>query len=114
MDACHSFWSAPQFVRRGGTELHPPAYELLTQMLSALKWKELNGSIFLFADSAWCRFFERTGLLGLYDRVDTSPDALYGSGIDPDSFWAAGKLAAFARMPLPCAVLDADIIIWRN
>ena len=42
MDAFHSFWSRPNMVKNRG-QIKFPDYELLTMMLSALKWKETNG-----------------------------------------------------------------------
>ena len=113
MRAFHSFWSAPNRGRNGGSIVFPD-YELLTLMLSALKWRQLNRPIKMVTDSAGAAFFARMGLNELWDEPpDTSLD-----GIDPvlDSlrFWAAGKLHALRRMPAPCVMLDTDMILWEN
>jgi len=94
-------------------ELRFPDYEVLTTMLSALKWRELNGPIRMVTDRAGAAFFERAGLTGLWDRVDVTLDQV-PEDIDPYLFWAAGKLYALASVPCPCVMLDTDLIVWRE
>ena len=43
---------------------------------------------------------------------DTVPDDL--DGIDPEMFWAAGKLLALRQMDAPCAMIDTDLIVWSK
>ncbi|MBQ9647863.1 MAG: hypothetical protein IJV43_05830 [Oscillospiraceae bacterium] len=91
-----------------------PDYELLTLMLSALKWRQLNGPVKMVTDSAGAAFFARMGLADLWDEPpDTSLDGM-DPALDPERFWAAGKLAALRDTPAPCVMLDTDMIFWEN
>ena len=113
MKAFHAFWSVPNRLRGGG-EIVFPDYELLTMMLSALKWRQKNGSIRMVTDSAGAAFFERAGLDGLWDGgLDTSLDG-FGAPLDARVFWAAGKLEALRRTGAPCVMLDTDLILWED
>ena len=113
MQAFHSFWSAPHCMKNNH-HIEIPDYELLVLMLSALKWKQLNGPIKMITDSAGAAFFVENGLENLWSEpMDTSLDGLDGS-IDPFLFWAAGKLYALERVSCPCVMLDTDMIIWKD
>ena len=112
MNAFHSFWSVPNRARHGG-EIVMPDYELLTMLLSALKWREKNGRIAMVTDSAGAAFFRRAGLERLWDAgVDIRLDGVDPS-LDPLRFWAAGKLWALRGEAAPCVMLDADLIVWE-
>lgn len=110
MEGFHSFWSRPGMVKNYG-ELRYAGYELLTTLLSALKWREHNGPIRMITDSPGAAFFERIGLTGAWDEVSTALDGM-PEGLDPFLFWAAGKLWALRTMPCPCVMLDTDLIVW--
>ena len=91
-----------------------PDYELLTLMLSALKWRQLNGLVKMVTDSDGAAFFARMGLSDLWSEpMDTSLDGM-DPALDPERFWAAGKLAALRDMPAPCVMLDTDMVLWEN
>lgn len=112
MRAVHSFWSAPNRCRNGG-EIEIPDYELLTMMLSALKWRQLNGPVIMVTDSAGADFLERAGLLNLWSEpIDTALDGIDPT-TDPFRFWAAGKLYALSRVDAPCVMLDTDMVVWQ-
>lgn len=113
MQAFHSFWSKPNCIKNDG-HIEIPDYELLVLILSALKWKQLNGPIKMITDSAGAAFFAANGLENLWSEpIDTCLDGL-DSNVDPFLFWAAGKLYAMKRVPCPCVMLDTDMIIWQN
>ncbi len=112
MQAFHSFWSRPNRVKNDG-RIKFGDYELLTMMLSALKWRELNGPIKMITDTPGADFFRSNGLGNLWTEIDTSLDFV-DSEIDPFLFWAAGKLYALRQMACPCVMLDTDLIIWKN
>lgn len=113
MQAFHSFWSKPNCVKNDG-RIVMPAYEMLVLVLSALKWKQINGPVKMITDSAGADFFAANGLENLWSEpIDTSLDSL-GDDIDPFLFWAAGKLYALRKMPCPCVILDTDMIIWQD
>lgn len=112
MKAFHSFWSAPNRTRHGGA-ISLPDYELLTLMLSALKWQEKNGEIGMVTDSAGAAYLRRAGLGRLWSAgVDTRLDRMEPS-LDPRRFWAAGKLWALRGETAPCVMLDGDMIVWE-
>ena len=48
MDAIHSIWTKPRL--RNGI-FHQDDFEILTTVLSALKWRETNGTITMVTDS---------------------------------------------------------------
>ncbi|MBE7003766.1 MAG: hypothetical protein E7425_05715 [Ruminococcaceae bacterium] len=113
MKAFHTFWTAPNRARHAG-QVVVPDYELLTMMLSALKWREHSGAIRMVTDCAGAAFLERAGLAGLWSEpIDVSLDGLERA-VDPVLFWAAGKLEALRRTPSPCVMLDADMILWED
>ena len=112
MRAFHSFWSAPSRARYGGAP-RLRDYELLTMLLSALKWREKNGEITMVTDSAGAELFRRAGLERLWSApIDTRLDRV-DPAIDPVRFWAAGKLWALREESAPCVMLDADMIVWE-
>lgn len=110
--AFHSYWSKPGCVKNYGN-VSIQDYELLTMMLSALKWREKNGPITMVTDSIGADFFERNGVLTVWDRIDTTLDNI-PTQIDPFLFWAVGKLYALKEMQCPCAMVDTDLIVWQN
>lgn len=113
MKAFHAFWTAPRRRRGDGGELMRD-HELLTLMLSALKWRENCGEIVMVTDSAGREYFERAGLGSLWSEdIDASLD-LIPPDIDPLRFWAAGKLEALRRVSAPCVMLDTDLIVWED
>ncbi|MCR5825403.1 MAG: hypothetical protein K6G54_02425 [Oscillospiraceae bacterium] len=90
-----------------------PDYELLTMMLSALRWRQNNGTITMVTDSAGAAFFRRAGLERLWSApIDTRLDDM-DARLDPRRFWAAGKLWALRGERTPCVMLDTDAIVWQ-
>ncbi len=113
MLAFHSFWSKPNRYRCGG-QVRWEEFELLTMMLSALKWQEHNGPVRMVTDRDGAAFFEKKGLGGLWEGgIGTELEEI-PERIDPVLFWAAGKLWALRRMEAPCVMLDTDLIVWRD
>lgn len=85
-------------------------FEILTTILSALKWQEKTGDMKMVTDKAGARWYRENGLDGLWIRgID---EGLEGLAIDASMFWAAGKLYALARESAPVAVIDTDFIVW--
>jgi hypothetical protein len=111
MNAIHVNWTKPV-----GFNL-PYAvedFELLTTILSALKWREKNGSIKMITDSVGKEFYEKAGLDILWDNgIDTALDCIPET-INPQVFWAAGKLFALKNQSAPIAVIDTDFIVWEE
>ena len=88
--------------------------QLLYTMLSAANWKKYNGNIKLYTDSIGASFYQRFGLLDLYDEIDINFLNGYSkSNIDPAYFWTSGKIKCLAHQTEPFVFLDQDMII-RN
>lgn len=112
MDAIHINWTKPFFIR------HNKAYEIddfeiLTTILSALKWREKNGSIKMVTDSIGKSYYEHLGIESIWDggidpRLDSMPP------INADIFWAAGKIYALKDEKAPVAMIDTDFIVWEK
>ncbi len=113
MIAFHSFWSVPHKRRNHGRIIFAD-FELLVMALSALKWRQLNGSIVMITDSAGAEYFKSQNLSFIWDKpISTDLDNM-PSHIEPSLFWASGKLFALDRMECPCVMLDTDIIVWES
>ena len=111
MLALQSNWTRPFFVRNPGREYTIEDFDLLTTVLSALEWRRHNGRIVMAADEEAARFYRERSLLALWDEVVmlTVPQTL-----DPDIFWAAGKLYALGRFSAPLVMMDTDFIVWEK
>lgn len=112
MEACHSFWSEPNRRRHQG-EIRFPDYEQLTAILSALEWKRHSGPVRMLTDTDGAAYFRDIGIAAFWDGTETVLDGL-AETIDPAAFWAAGKLQALSFLPLPCVMLDTDLVVWEN
>ena len=87
-------------------------YDLLCMILSAMQWRRCNGSIRLITDRMGERYLYSCGLDILWDDgIIPSLDAVPYT-VDPETFWAAGKLFALDTMSAPCVMLDTDFIVW--
>ncbi len=125
MKAIHVNWTKPFFekhrLRGHGFEtlknLHSKTYnqldsQLLYTMVSAANWKLHNGPIKLYTDSIGASFYQRFGLLDLYDEVDINFLNGYSkSNIDAAYFWTSGKIKCLAHQTEPFVFLDQDMII---
>ncbi|MBR0366028.1 MAG: hypothetical protein IJH94_04430 [Clostridia bacterium] len=111
MNALHSTWTKPHRYSTGGFFIED--FDILTTILSALKWRELNGRIKMVTDSVGLEFYRSRGMLGIWDEVTTELDEL-PQAVDPEVFWAAGKLYALERAAIPTAMLDTDFIVWER
>ena len=123
MKAIHVNWTAPFFNRerlRGhgfkifkaqeSTDYFQPEYSILTTILSALWWKKLNGPIKLYTDSVGADYYEKIGILELYDEIDTDTLNNYQE-VDPAYFWTSGKIRCLAEESEPFVFLDQDFIV---
>ncbi len=104
MNAVHINWTLP----KSGEE----DFELLTTVISALKWREYNGSIKMITDKSGAEFYKKNGLDILWDNGVS--DELSDIKADPEMFWAAGKIYALRSQKAPLAVIDTDFIVWKK
>ncbi len=112
MDAIHIISAAP-FFAGGGKDFRMDDFDLYCAALSALEWRDKNGSITLCADTAAADYINSLGLEHLWDNVSVCvPDDL--DGINPLMFWAGGKLLALRSVSAPVVMLDTDFIVWHK
>lgn len=111
MDAVHINWTKPFFVRNGG-EYFIEDFEILTTVLSALKWRKKNGRIKMVTDTVGKEFYIKNGMDSLWDGgIEAVLDVINENA---NMFWAAGKLHALSREFAPIAVMDTDFIVWNE
>lgn len=114
MNAFHSNWTKPFFARHSG-EYYIEDFELLTTILSALKWQQFNGDIKMVTDLIGYEYYQRLGITSVWNAgIDYSLEKAVSIDIDPYTFWAAGKLYALRQEHGPCVMLDTDFIIWES
>ena len=125
MKALHVNWTKPFFERerlRGhGFEVmknlksetyNQPDFQLLYTIVSALNWQKYNGPIKLYTDSIGASFYQRFGLLDLYDEININFLNNYSkSNIDAAYFWTSGKINCLSNQTEPFVFLDQDMII---
>lgn len=109
MLAIHSTWTKPRIYSTDTFFIED--FDLLTTILSALKWREMNGEIKMITDLAGYEFYKSRGMLDIWDEITTELDNIPDS-INPNMFWAAGKLFALQAQQAPAAVIDTDFIVW--
>lgn len=111
MRAFHIFSSAPFFAKNKGRELTIDKTEIYCTVLSALSWREKNGSIIMITDKKGEQLFRNIGITDIWDDIDGSLE-MDSEEIDPVMFWAGGKLIALQKYPAPCVMIDTDFIVW--
>ncbi len=110
MNAIHIISTAPFFAKKSGA-FSVEDFDLYCTVLSALSWRRHNGNITLCTDSKGAEYYKEIGLCDIWDEVRVCiPDDL--EGIDPQMFWAGGKLLALRETAAPCVMLDTDFIVW--
>ena len=111
MRALHINRTGPFFLRNTG-EYTAEDFEIFTTVLSALKWREKNGTIKMVTDTAGAKFYKDRGMEELWDEgIEIALDDI---PVDERMFWAAGKLYALRREKTPIAVIDTDFIVWDS
>ena len=110
--AFHVLWTKP--VTAAGKPFLMNTSEILTMVVSALMWQKHNGSIKLYTDNGGLEFIRSMKLSALWDGgIDTELLENNDYPIDPQIFWAAGKLIALEAEACPCVMLDTDLIITQ-
>lgn len=109
MQAIHSNWTKPRSLTSDGYYIED--FDILTTILSALKWREKNGSIKMATDSVGSAFYKARHMDTLWDELTDELDEIPDT-VNPSVFWAAGKLFALKNCRVPTAVTDTDFIVW--
>jgi len=88
---------------------------MMTLVISALMWRKHNGTIKLYIDTDGMKFIESNNLSWIYDGgINTEVLSKNQLQINPEIFWAAGKLIALKHHNAPCVMLDHDLIVTDN
>ena len=110
MDAIHINWTKP-FRNRFNVPYEVEDFEILTTILSALKWREKNGNIKMVTDSVGAQYYKKTGLDVIWNSVENILDNV---DVNSNVFWAAGKIFALKEQNAPVAMIDTDFIVWEK
>lgn len=114
IQAFHSNWTAPFFRANPDKNYYIDDFEILSTILSALKWREKNGSIKMVTDKIGARYYRSLGIDCIWDLgIDLSLEDI-SDKIDSNIFWAAGKLYALKNQNIPCVMIDTDFIVWES
>lgn len=111
MNAFHVFWT-PSDKERNFSD-----YFILTLILSAIQWKLTNiGKLTFYGDKKTVNFLEKYRLTDLWDQCDgdTLDQAIDRNHYDTSTFVTIGKFAAFLKEKAPCAMIDVDLVIWKD
>lgn len=112
MNGFYSIWSAPYLHSKKVNEYRMHDFELITMVLSNSMWKKLNGNTSLIADDKALKYLDKYDILRLFNG---SVDVLnVDKDINSTIFWAAGKLFALKMLDEPKAMVDLDLIVWKN
>lgn len=114
IQAFHSNWTAPFFYLNKDKEYYIEDFELLTTILSALKWREHNGNIKMVTDTIGAEYYRNLGIDKIWNLgIEVSLDYI-DEGINSNVFWAAGKIYALRNQEAPSAMIDTDFIVWES
>lgn len=115
INAFHSNWTAPFFSLSERKKYSIEDFEILTTILSALKWRQFNGSIKMITDRIAAQYYLDIGITSIWDLgMDIEFDNESMKDIDEFLFWAAGKIYALKSQSTPCAMIDTDFIVWQS
>ncbi len=115
MKAFHSNWTKPFFINHPDEEYYIEDFDLLVTILSALKWRQKNGSIKMYTDKLGGDYCYSLGLSEIYDLgIDTSLEEIVPKALDPLLFWAGGKIYSLKMEEVPTVMLDMDFVIWDS
>jgi len=86
--------------------------ELWTAAISSLVRRRDGDVTVINCDRHAAAYLNKIGLAGLWNEVNVAiPDSF--EGIDPNMFWAAGKLFALRAETAPLLMMDTDFIAWK-
>ena len=116
MNGLHVNSTAPFFAKNPAaapSDYKIEDFSLYCTVISALQWRKMNGPIFMATDSIAAEYYRRCGIDKVWDSIlELIPTDT--EGIDPEMFWAAGKLIALRDIPENAALVDEDLIVWKR
>jgi len=108
----YSLSALPYFSKNPGKDLTIDKFELYTAALSSITRRNSGNRTVMHCDNPGAEYFQRIGIADLWDELTiTIPDDL--EGINPQMFWAAGKIFALKAAKSPVLMLDTDFIAWQ-
>lgn len=100
---------------KSGNEYYIEDFEILTTILSALKWRQYNGSIKMYTDYRGKAYYDELGISDIWDEgIDVNLLENFDININTDVFWSFGKILALSKETSPCVIMDTDMIVWNN
>lgn len=92
---------------------------IITAFLSVLKWKSYGFTTKLYVDSDYKEYFDRIGLLEMYDEVDDTflndSDSIYeAKEISKSLFWSFSKLFVLEKETEPIIISDMDFVPFED
>lgn len=113
MKAIHINSTAPFFAKHKDGAYFIEKFDVYNAVISALQWRKVNGEISYITDTAGKKYIEKLGISSVWNSVEALiPDDF--EGINPQMFWAAGKLLALREVSAPVAMIDTDFIVWNK
>ncbi len=113
MKAIHVNSTAPFFFKNPGKPYKIEDFNLYNTVISALQWRKVNGEIFMVTDKIAADYYRKLGIHKVWNGIyELIPENI--EGINPDMFWAAGKLIALRDFPDTVALVDEDFIVWKK
>lgn len=123
-------WTKPFFERKNfvgykkhstfeysGDDYTLPEYEILMQTASITSAKVKTGfPIKLITDKIGKQYYEKIGLLDLFDEVDVDTLETLNEeyDINPAQFWTSGKIISICKETPPFLFMDLDLIIEED
>lgn len=123
-------WTRPFFERKNfvgykkhstfeysGDDYTLPDYEILMQIASITSAKVKTGfPIKLITDKVGKQYYEKIGLIDLFDEVDvdTLENLNEEYDINPAQFWTSGKIISICKENPPFLFMDLDLIIEED
>lgn len=88
---------------------------LMTQFLSVITFKKNNPNIpfKLYTDTKTLTIYNRFGISGIYDEINTEVLDEYPSDRISENFWASPKLWVMKHITDPFIMMDTDLI-WHD
>ena len=112
MDGFYSIWTQNYMKGHKDSGYKMRDYELLTLVMSLCQWQKHNGNAMLIADKYAIEYLENIGIASLFKAG--VKELVVDKNINSEVYWAAGKLYALRQIDRPMAMIDLDLIVWKN
>ncbi len=115
INGIHVNCTKPFLYSNSADEYEIDDFEVFSTILSALMWRLYNGPIKLYTDDIALSYYQDLGLTDIWDDgIDTETLKNIPDSINQEIFWAAAKLFAIRKETVPFAIIDTDLIVWKD